>query len=148
MTDEGILSPRRIIFLSHAGKKEALRALAENLSEAPQVKNRQELSAEILKREELMSTAIGCGIAIPHARLSSVTDLVASVGISRVDIEGFDPLDNEPVRLLFMIAAARKQHEYYLKTLSGFCMKLKDKDLRDKLLAAQTAQEAYDLLTK
>jgi PTS system nitrogen regulatory IIA component len=148
MNEDGILSPQRVVFLNHAGKKEALLALAENLSAAPQVKNRQELSAEILKREELMSTAIGCGIAIPHVRLSSVTDLVVSVGISSVDIEGFNPLDDEPVRLLFMIAAAHNQHAYYLKTLSGFCTKLKDKELRDKLLAAKTEQEVYDLLTK
>ncbi|MDR2597207.1 MAG: helix-turn-helix domain-containing protein, partial [Treponema sp.] len=72
---QSILSLNRILFLDHPRKKDVLLALAENLADAPQVKNRQELSMEILKREELMSTAIGCGIAIPHVRLSSVTDL-------------------------------------------------------------------------
>jgi PTS system nitrogen regulatory IIA component len=148
MVDDDILSPHRIVFLNHSSKKDALLALAENLSAAPQVKNRRELSTEILKREELMSTAIGCGIAIPHVRLPSVTDLVVSVGISRVDIVDFNPLDDEPVRLLFMIAAAHNQHAYYLKTLSGFSAKLKNKELREALLAARTEQEAYDLLTK
>jgi len=143
---ESILSLHRILFLNHSSKKDALLALAENLAAAPQIKNRQELSAEILKREELMSTAIGCGIAIPHVRLSSVTDLVVSVGISRTDIVDFHPLDDEPVRLVFMIAAAHNQHAYYLQTLSWFSNRLKNKELRDSLLLAKTEMEIFDLL--
>lgn len=144
---QNILSPDRILFLDHASKRDALIALAGNLAKAPQVKNRQELAAEILKREELMSTAIGRGIAIPHVRLSSVTDLVVSVGISSVDIMDFQTLDDEPVRLLFMIAAAYNQHAYYLQTLSYFSTKLKSGDLRTALLAAKDPAEAYALLT-
>jgi PTS system nitrogen regulatory IIA component len=144
---QSFLSAHRILFLNNRSKKETLLELSENLAAAPQIKNRQELTAEILKREELMSTAIGCGIAIPHVRLSSVTDLVVSAGISRTDINDFNPLDDEPVRLVFMIAAAYNQHDYYLQTLSWFCTKLKNKDLRNSLLAAQTPQEVYDLLT-
>jgi PTS system nitrogen regulatory IIA component len=144
---QSFLSPHRILFLNNPSKRETLLALAENLAAAPQIKNRQELATEILKREELMSTAIGCGIAIPHVRLSSVTDLVVSVGISRAEVDGFNPLDDEPVRLIFMIAAAYNQHAYYLQTLSWFSTKLKNKDLRDSLTSAQTPQQAYDLLT-
>ena len=144
---QSILSLNRILFLDHPRKKDVLLALAENLADAPQVKNRQELSMEILKREELMSTAIGCGIAIPHVRLSSVTDLIVSVGISRTAIVDFNPLDDEPVRLVFMITAAQNQHTYYLQTLSWFSSRLKNKELRDSLLGAQTSQEVYDLLT-
>jgi PTS system nitrogen regulatory IIA component len=145
---ESILSPHRILFLDYSNKRDALLALAENLAAAPQVKNRQELVMEILKREELMSTAIGRGIAIPHVRLSSVTDLVVSAGISRADITDFHPLDEEPVRLVFMIAAAHNQHAYYLQTLSWFCTRLKNKELRDSLLNAKTEQEVFDLLVK
>ncbi|MDR1837853.1 MAG: PTS sugar transporter subunit IIA [Treponema sp.] len=145
---KSILSLSRILFLNYTGKKDALLALAENLAAAPQIKNRQELSAEILKREELMSTAVGCGIAIPHVRLSSITDLVVSVGISRTGIVDFHPLDDDPVRLIFMIAAAHNQHAYYLQALSWFSSRLKNIELRDLLLKTQTPQEAYDLLTE
>jgi len=144
---QSILSSHRILFINHSSKRDALLALAENLADSPQVKNRQELYSEILKREELMSTAIGCGIAIPHVRLSSVTDLVVSVGISRTDIVDFHPLDDEPVRIVLMIAAANSQHAYYLQTLSWFSSRLKNKELRDSLLKAQSTQEAYNLLT-
>ena len=141
-----ILSPDRIVFLNHSTKQDALVALANALGTAPQIKNSQELTSEILKREELMSTAIGRGIAIPHVRLASVTDLVMAVGISRTDIIDFQAIDDTPVRLLFMIAAAYNQHSYYLQTLSFFSSRLKSRELRDNLLAAETALDAYNLL--
>ena len=144
---KNILSPDRIIFLNHSTKHDALLELANNLSTAPQVKMSNELAVEILKREELMSTAIGRGIAIPHVRLSSVTDLVMSVGISKCDIIDFQTIDDVPVRILFMIAAAYNQHAYYLQTLSFFSSKLKSKELRDALLNVTDPMEAFKLLT-
>jgi PTS system nitrogen regulatory IIA component len=143
---QNILSPDRLIFLNYAKKRDALVAMAENLAGAPQIKSRQELVAEIIRREDLMSTAIGRGIAIPHVRLSSVTDLVVSVGVSQSDIIDFQSLDDVPVRLLFMIAAAYNQHAYYLQTLSFFSSRLKSNELRSSLLAAKTPIEVYQLL--
>ena len=144
---KNILSPDRIVYIKQSTKHDALVELAANLSTAPQVKFAQELETEILKREELMSTAIGRGIAIPHVRLSSITDLVMSVGICKNPIIDFQTIDDVPVQLLIMIGAAYNQHTYYLQTLSFFSSKLKEKDLRDKLLSASTSEEVYELLT-
>jgi PTS system nitrogen regulatory IIA component len=141
-----IISVDRIQFHKYSTKRDTLLSLADNLATAPQVKNRQELAQEILRREELMSTAIGRGIAIPHVRLASVTDLVVSVGISQTDIVDFQTLDDDPVRLIFMIAAAYNQHAYYLQTLSFFSARLKNKELRNSLLSAKTPEEVYSLL--
>ena len=141
-----ILSPDRVVFIEHSSRRDALVELSEVLGTAPQIKNRNELTVEILKREELMSTAIGRGIAIPHVRLSSVTDLVMAVGICRHDILDFQSIDDQPVRLLFMVAAAYNQHAYYLQTLSFFSYRLKNQDLREGLIHAASAQEAYQLL--
>lgn len=145
---KNIISPDRIVFINHSTKRDALVELANNLSTAPQVKYEKELVSEILKREELMSTAIGRGIAIPHVRLSSVTDLVMSVGICKNDIIDFQSIDDIPIRLLFMIAAAYNQHAYYLQALSFFSTKLKNTDLRTSLLECKTAFDAYNLLIK
>jgi len=142
-----IISLERIVFLNSSSKREALLSLAENISTAPEITNPQELSRELLRREELMSTAIGCGIAIPHIRLLSISDLVISVGISRTDIMDFQTLDGEPVRLLLMIAAAYNQHAYYLQTLSFFSARLKNGNLRNALLASKDRQEVYAILT-
>lgn len=141
-----VLAPERVVFLDFPRKRDALVFLAEKLADAPQIKSRQEVVSEILRREELMSTAIGRGIAIPHVRLSSVTDLVVAVGVSKTDIADFNAFDDQPVRLLFMIAAAYNQHAYYLQTLSYFSAKLKSNDLRSSLLNASETQAVYDLL--
>lgn len=143
-----ILSPDRIVYISQSTKHDALVELAVNLSTAPQVKFAKELETEILKREELMSTAIGRGIAIPHVRLSSVTDLVMSVGICKTPIIDFQSIDDIPVQLLIMIAAAYNQHSYYLQTLSFLSAKLKKTELRDALLNSTSSETAYELLIK
>ena len=140
---KNILAPNRVIFISQTSRHDVLVELATALSSAPQVKRSDELVSEILKREELMSTAIGRGIAIPHVRLSSVTDLVMAVGVCKTPITDFQPIDDMPVSLLFMIAAAYNQHSYYLQTLSYFSAKLKKKELRDSLLNAATTDDVY-----
>ena len=143
---KNILAPNRVIFISQTSRHDALVELATALSSAPQIKRSDELVSEILKREELMSTAIGRGIAIPHVRLSSVTDLVMAVGVCKTPVTDFQPIDDIPVSLLFMIAAAYNQHSYYLQTLSYFSAKLKKKELRDSLLNAATTDDVYKLL--
>lgn len=145
---KNILSPDRITFINQSSKHDALVQLSDVLATAPQVKNASELTTEILKREELMSTAIGRGIAIPHVRLSSVTDLVMAVGVCKKPISDFQTLDDQPVNLLFMIAAAYNQHSYYLKTISYFSGKLKQPDLRESMLSAQTEMDIYNLLVR
>jgi PTS system nitrogen regulatory IIA component len=144
---ESIISRDRILILDYSTKRDVLLVLANSLANAPQVKNHRELVTEILKREELMTTAVGRGIAIPHVRLASVTDLVVAIGISQTDIIDFHALDDEPVRLVFMVAAAYNQHAYYLQTISFFSARLRNSALRRDLLEAQTADEAYRLLT-
>lgn len=141
-----ILSPDRIIFIKHPTKHDAIVKLAQTLATAPQVKREKELIDGMLNREDLMSTAIGRGIAIPHVRLSSVTDLVMAVGICKVPVMDFSPIDDVPVTMIFMIAAAYSQHSYYLRVLSDLSAKLKDKDLRDRLTSAATEKEVYDIL--
>lgn len=143
-----VLSPDRVVFINHSSKHDALIELSGVLASAPQIKNKDELVSEILKREELMSTSVGRGLAIPHVRLSSVTDLVMAVGICKTPLDGFQPVDDVPVSMLFMIAAAQNQHDYYLKTISYFSAKLKDNKLRQAINKADTEKEIYELLIK
>lgn len=145
---KNILSPDRVVFIKNSSKHDAIVELAEVLAGAPQIKNKDELIKEILKREDLMSTAVGRGIAIPHVRLSSVTDLVMAVGVSKKPLEDYQSIDEEPVTLLIMIAAAHNQHTYYLKTISYFSGKLKSNELRDAIKNAQSPREVYDVLVK
>lgn len=145
---KNFLSPDRVVFIKNSSKRDAIVELADILAVAPQVKNKEELVSEILKREDLMSTAVGRGIAIPHVRLSSVTDLVMAVGICKNNIEDYQAVDGVPVNLLIMIAAAHNQHTYYLKTISYLTAKLMNPELRGLLKNASSPREAYDALVK
>lgn len=141
-----ILSPDRIVFINQSSKRDALVQLSDVLATAPQVKDASELTSEIIKREELMSTGIGFGIAIPHVRLASVTDLVMAVGVCKKPIEDFEAFDGLPVNIMFMIAASYNQHSYYLKTISHISGKLKDEDLRKAIIEAESEIDVYNLL--
>ena len=143
---KNILSPDRVVFINQSTKHDALVQLSNVLANAPQVKNAAELTEGILKREELMSTGIGRGIAIPHVRLASVTDLVMAVGVCKKPITDFQSIDDQPVNILFMIAAAYNQHSYYLRTISHFSARLKNDDLRNALFNSNSEEEIYKLL--
>lgn len=144
---KNILSPNRVKFITQTSKRDALIELAKVLGTAPQIKREEELVTEILKREDLMSTAIGRGIAIPHVRLSSVTDLVMAVGVCKTPLLDFSTVDDKPVNLLIMIAAAYNQHAYYLQTISFFSAKLRDPEIREKIVSSNDENEVYNLLT-
>lgn len=140
-----VLTPSRIIFLDKHSKTEALQTLTELLSKDHHIRNPQELTSAIFRREELMSTGIGLGIGVPHVRLDSVDDIVMAVGVCRTPLTDYESLDNEPVRIVCMIAANTNQHTKHIKLLSAVSKLLKDKSRRDSVLAARTAQEVYNL---
>lgn len=141
-----VLTPDRVILLDTSTKQEALEALIHVLSAAPQVRNKEDLAREVFRRERLMSTGIGKGIAVPHVRLASVDDLVMAAAICPKGISDYESLDGEPVRIILMVAANRDQHAQYLKTLASLCAQLKDDGLRGRLLACSSPEEVHALL--
>ena len=145
---KNILAPNRVVFINQITKHDALIELCSVLNTAPQIKDQVELEKSILKREELMSTSIGRGIAIPHVRLISVTVLVCAIGVCKTPIEDFQSFDDIPVSLLVMIAASYNQHPYYLKTLSYFTSKFKSKEFLDSVKNAGNEREIYNLFIK
>jgi len=131
-----VLVPERILILQSRTKKEALQSLTESLGTAPEIQDRDALIQGIFRREELMSTGIGMGIAVPHVRLASVTGPVMSAGICRYPIVDYQSLDGVPVHLIFMIAAGQNQHKEHLRLLSSLSLKLKCEKLRNALITA------------
>jgi PTS system nitrogen regulatory IIA component len=143
-----VLTPQRVLILESATKSEALRALADSLGTAPQIQDRDALLQGILYREELMSTGIGMGIAVPHVRLASVTGPVMSAGICRKPLADYESLDGVPIRLIFMIAAGQHQHAEYLRLLSSLSLKFKSEKLREALISAPDTLAFYNTLIR
>lgn len=97
------------------------------------------------EREEIMSTGIGFGIAIPHAKIDSIKRMTFAIGISKEGIE-FDSLDGEPVYLVILVAAGKKQHKEYLRLLSQIMAILKKDEIKDKIISSDSPAEIIKIL--
>lgn len=142
-----LLCPDRAVFIEADTKVGVLNALIDVLAGAPEVTDRAALAREIFERERLMSTGIGFSIAVPHVRLDSVKDVVMAVGLTRHAITDYDSLDEQPIRIVCMLAARTDQHAQYLSALGAISSLLKDPGLRNALLAAPDTESVHRLLT-
>jgi PTS system nitrogen regulatory IIA component len=115
-------------------KEDIIRELVDALiaSEDIEKHNRGKIIEALMERESLGSTAIGQGIAIPHAKSDSVTKLVGACGLSRKGVD-FDSLDGEPVHIFFLLVAPQDSAGPHLKALARISRLFKDKYFRDSL---------------
>lgn len=142
-----MIPPERIVDLKAATKGEALRELAELVGRDPRVTDAAAFLDAILKREELVSTGVGLGLAIPHVKIAEVKDYVIAVGRSAAGIE-FDSLDSQPVHLIFMIGASETQTRDFVKMLARVMRLLKPEANRTALLAASIPDGFLEIVRK
>lgn len=141
------VSADRIKFIESHKKEDVLKELWQLMKDSDNIQNPDTLLKEFLKREKIMSTGLGAGIAIPHAKIDSVNDFVVSIGVSKKGID-FDSLDKSPVYIVIMIAVPAHKHDEYLRILSKIVLKLKNEDFRNLFINAKTSDEVYNLILK
>jgi mannitol/fructose-specific phosphotransferase system IIA component (Ntr-type) len=139
------LAVNRVLDLVATTRMEAVRELCAALARAPEVGDADGLLRAVLEREEVMSTGIGLGIAVPHAKIASVRDFVLAVGRSRAGID-FASLDGRPAHLVFHIAGPEDRQARYLQILASVTLRLKDEATRRALLDAAGPREVLALL--
>ncbi|HET6610689.1 MAG TPA: PTS sugar transporter subunit IIA [Kofleriaceae bacterium] len=105
------------------------------------------LTQILIDRENLASTAIGEGVAIPHGKMSRLGQLLACLGRAPEGVD-FDSMDGEPTYLFFVLVAPESSTGAHLKALARISRVFKDRALRDRLLAAATADEMYDIIAE
>jgi len=140
-----MISTDRIINLMGTSKHVVIEELVEVLSGSEQVTSREALRRAVLDREAVMSTGIGLGVAIPHARIPEVKDFVIAVGRSEHPIT-FDSFDGGPVFIVIMIAGNTSQQEEYLQVVARLVRVLRDAKNRRKLLEAESPEAVRDIL--
>ena len=130
---------------SPKNKSEAIDILVDLQVKSGNISDRETYKAEIIAREEHSSTAVGEGIAIPHAKSKAVKSpsLAAITVPSGVDYEA---LDGEPSNLIFMIAAPEDGSDVHLDVLSRLMTILMDEDFRNKLIAARNSDEFLKII--
>lgn len=139
------LDSRLITFLDVDTRDEAIDALIDRLDEEGHLPKKATFRKAIFDREELISTGIGMGVAVPHAKLKELDDFFIIVGIQKKKGLDWNALDKAPVRLIFLIGGPDSRQSEYLQILSLLTSAIRDVDLRKKLLNAETPEEAFEL---
>ena len=99
----------------------------------------------LTEREQLQSTGIGEGVAIPHGALPQLETQFASLLIAPAGLD-FAAIDNLPVNILFAVITPKRATGEHLKTLARVSRLLRSKGFRDRLVAAPDAKAAYSLI--
>jgi PTS system nitrogen regulatory IIA component len=121
-----------VVDMQAESKKEALSELAAALSSAVEGLGSSELLDMLLEREKLGTTAMGDGIAIPHARLESTERLLVSFGRSPAGVD-FDSVDGKPTHVFFLLVAPGKEGSAHLLTLARLSRMLTSEGFRQRL---------------
>lgn len=131
--------------LNTDNKITTIEKLVEMLAKEGILNDKNKFKEDILKREELTTTAVGHGVAIPHAKSSSVNEAKVAVGILPDGIK-YDAPDNKEVKLIFMIAVNEGDNDIHLKALSNLSKMLINADFRQQLLKADNSQEVISIV--
>ena len=136
-----------VIDLKQTDKLEAITSMARFICSVNGLDGADEVTGKILEREEMMSTGIGYGIAIPHARLSGIDRLYMAVARVGAGIE-FNSLDGLPVNLIFIMVSPANTSTEHTEALSALSRIMSYEEVRRGLLEAETPDEFLDVLAK
>ena len=132
--------------LKSSDKKGAIDELATAISQTTKA-SAKEIATVLMEREQLGSTGIGGGIAIPHGKLDSVGSIIVGFGFSRQGIE-YDSLDNKPAHIFFLLLTPENSTGGHLKVLAQISKLLKMDHFKRGLTAAASVDEIYDIIVK
>lgn len=147
MKFQQLLKPELITFLSTQKKRNALEFLCSLIDKKCDLDNIKEISRAVLYREKLMSTGIGLGIAIPHARVNGIDNILVAVGVNKKGFTDYESVDGIPVKIIFMIILDKTKHREYIKIIARVVKKAKKQELVARILAAKEPKEVFEILT-
>lgn len=138
------LDRKLILFLKAQTRDGALQELVSTAHENGILEETQVFYHALINREQVVTTGIGMGVAIPHAKLPFLNDFFIIIGILKKGVD-WKALDGTPVRLIFMIGGPDDKQTEYLQILSGLTAALKDEQRRKKMAVATTPEEVLAL---
>jgi len=147
MLDSDLLSPGRILAgVRINSRKRLLELISETLAKKNKELNSREIFESLCVREQLGSTGLGDGVAIPHGRISGTRD-VEALFLQLIKPLPFDAEDGKPVDLIFALAIPKHCTEDHSKLLSSIAERFSDPELLECLRKAEDANEIWQLLS-
>ncbi len=138
------LDRNHILILKSESRDDVLQKLVELLKEQGKLSDASSFYTAILDREKIVSTGIGMGVAIPHAKLPNFNEFFIAIAILQKGVD-WHALDDTPVRIVFLIGGPDDKQTEYLQILSGITMAIKDEARRKKMLNSASPAEIMDL---
>lgn len=125
-------------------KKELINALVDALEKKVESKEQlEEIRKAVFEREKIMSTGVGKGLAIPHAKTSSVDNNLAAFALLEEPLD-FDSIDDEPVRLVFLLVGPESNNSQHIKLLSRISRLMNSGSFRETILNCTSTEEIMD----
>lgn len=133
--------------LDSSTKPEVLKELVDLLCKIHELKPRSEILNAILEREEVMSTGVGYGLAIPHAKLDFINSSKLVGGIAPAGID-FDSVDGKPAQIFFLLVSPRNGSGDHVRILSALSRILHSPEVRDEVIQSSTPDELIQTLKR
>jgi len=134
-----------VMDLKAEDKNSAIAEIAGVLKKSKELTDAQAFLDDVFKREELSSTGIGDGVAIPHGRTDAVREFIIGFGRSKDGLD-FNSLDGKKVHLVFLMGASNKDLNLYLRLLAELSRLIINGKFRQDLMNAQSPKEVCDLV--
>jgi fructose-specific phosphotransferase system IIA component len=125
-------------------KHQIIDHMIEIISTSDKVRDKDKVRTAIYDREKIMSTGVGNGFAIPHGKTDAVTDVVAAFAVTERPIN-YESLDEQPVRLVFLLVGRDSMVGPHIKLLSRISRLMNKEDFRKKLLAADSPKAVMEV---
>ena len=141
-----IIHPELIsVDLKSRGKVDVLAEFGALMASHNKIVDEKTITRTLVERERLATTGVGDGVAIPHGKVEGLKEILAAVGISRTGVQ-FDAVDGEPVHIFVALLAPLSSSGDHLRALARISRLLKEPDIRNRLIDAETAQELYEVI--
>jgi fructose-specific phosphotransferase system IIA component len=143
----GSLTRPELIFpdLPAADRREVLQAFADRIAALGLVRDRAALLQQLWEREQLSSTGIGSGIAIPHCKLPGLRQGIVAIGLAPQGID-FEAADGQPVHLCFLVVSPESAPAEHLRVLAAISRWIKTDRHAERILELRDPQEIYRFL--
>ena len=141
-----ILKPESVlVYLAEGTKEEIIRELVDALPLDDGQASHEDVFRAVLERENVMSTGIGRGVAIPHAKCDGVSGIVAAAGIAKEPLP-FEAIDGKPVKIFFLIVSDPRTTSPHIRVLSRISRILNDQGHREALEQAGSVEDVLRAL--
>ena len=127
-------------------KPDVIKELVDVLKKAGKIEDAESVFRAVMLRENMGSTGLEKGIAVPHAKTHKVNNLVLAIGVSPEGVD-FDSLDGEPSKLFFILIATPQQAGPHIEALSEIARLTRSSNFCKLLLNAKTPKEIVDIFT-